>query len=67
MVLVSSPDRVIQSVNCRFDGGIETGRYLLARHPSGFVGVSRDQAKDKTPKARALVTACVRLFTPSLP
>jgi hypothetical protein len=73
MVLASSPESVIQGVNCRLERhGIcqgATKRQAALRQPARFCshGVARDQVEDKIPKARALATACVRLWTPSLP
>jgi hypothetical protein len=35
--------------------------------PGSVLFVARDQVEGRTPKALALATACVRLWTPSLP
>jgi hypothetical protein len=73
MVLASSPESVIQGVNCRLEHrGICQGaakRRAAFRQPARFCshGVARDQVEGKIPKARALATACVRLLTPSFP
>ena len=43
------------------------GRPLWPSPSSLAVFVARGQGEDKRPKALALATACVRLWTPSLP
>ena len=61
---------------CR-EAAKKAGRYLLTRQfcylgvlpmpPMRCIGQHQsDQAEDKRPKALALATACVRLWTPSL-
>jgi hypothetical protein len=80
VVLVSSPESVIQGVNCRLGGlwdvprgNKKAGRFLLGRQVSLSLGTANagfmrpgDQMEGKIPKALALATACVRLWTPSL-
>ena len=68
MVLVSSPKSVIQRVN-HWNGPVENkkGRPLHVGLPGLGVSVSCDQLEVRTPKAFALATDCVRLWTPSLP
>jgi hypothetical protein len=77
MGLVSSPERVIHGISCRLgtpwdmpgdkkDGPLSAGpqgREVLVC----YLEYRGNQVAGKTPKAIALVTASVRLWTPSLP
>jgi hypothetical protein len=72
MVLVSSPERVVQGVICELgaSGDVpgDTKNGPLSAGPPGFVVCAADdQVEGKMPKALTLATACVRLWTPSLP